>query len=225
MTADRVDCGAMKQALAILVLWSLPVAAQTVTGTLEGRTTDPSGGVVTGAEVTARNNETGLTRVTKTNSSGYFQITFLPVGAYDVTARAAGFGAVARTAQVELSSAREVDFELKPASVDTAVTVTAESPLIDTSRGDLKSTMDEKTIEDRPLSSRNILSLVEQLPGFQSTGGYTCRPAVTFPAMAPAAGRYRSRSTASTMTTLRKAPIAIHPIERSARAPSDRRLP
>ena len=163
----------MKPALAILVLCSLRIAAQTVTGSLQGRITDPSGGVVTGAEVTAKNSDTGLTRVAKTNSSGYFQIAFLPVGAYGVTARASGFGPVARSAQVELSSARDVDFELKPASVDTAVTVTAESPLIDTSRGDLKSTIDEKTIEDRPLSSRNILSLVEQLPGFQSTGGYS----------------------------------------------------
>ncbi len=163
----------MKAALATLVLCLFRLPAQTVTGTLEGRITDPSGGVVAGAEVTAKNNDTGLIRVARTNKSGYFQITFLPVGSFDVTARAAGFGAVARAAQVELSSARQVDFELKPASVDTAVTVTAESPLIDTSRGDLKSTMDEKTIEDRPLSSRNILSLVEQLPGFQSTGGYS----------------------------------------------------
>jgi Carboxypeptidase regulatory-like domain len=163
----------MKPALAVLLICSLRIAAQTVTGTLEGRITDPSGGVVAGAEVTAKNSDTGLTRVTKTNNPGYFQITFLPVGSYDVTARAPGFGAIERTAQVELSSARQVDFELKPASVDTAVTVTAESPLIDTSRGDLKSTIDEKTIEDRPLSSRNILALVEQLPGFQSTGGYS----------------------------------------------------
>ncbi len=163
----------MKTALAVFISCCVCVCAQTVTGTLEGRITDASGGVITGAEVTAKNADTGLVRVAKTNGSGYFQMTFLPIGAYDVTAWATGFGPVERKAQVELSSAREVDFEMKPASVDTAVTVTAESPQIDTSRGDLKSTIDEKAIEDRPLSSRNILLLVEQLPGFQSTGGYS----------------------------------------------------
>jgi hypothetical protein len=40
-------------------------------------------------------------------------------------------------------------------------------------RGDIKSTIDEQTIEDRPLTSRNILSLVEMLPGFQTSGGFS----------------------------------------------------
>lgn len=162
----------MKNAIALIFLLAIQVSAQTVTGTLAGRTTDAGGGVIAGAEIAVRNTETGQARTTQSNREGYFQITFLPVGSYQVTAHAPGFGPAERKAAVELSSAREVDFELKPAAVDTAVTVTAESPQIDTTRGDLKSTLDEKTIEDRPLASRNILALVEQMPGFQSTGGF-----------------------------------------------------
>ncbi len=145
----------------------------TSTGTLEGRVTDKTGGVIAGAELTARNTETGLTRLTKTNAAGYYQLTFLPIGEYSIASHSAGFGDVRRVATVDLNSSREIDFELQPASVDTQVTVTAESPLIDTTRGDLKSTIDERAIEDRPLASRNFLALVEQLPGFQSSGGYS----------------------------------------------------
>jgi TonB-dependent Receptor Plug Domain. len=146
---------------------------QTVTGTLEGHVTDSSGGSLAGTSVTATNRDTGLTRKTVSNEEGYYQLTFLPVGAYTLTAAAKGFGSVQRDAVVELSSARSADFQLKPASVSNEVTVVSDVTLIDTSTGEVKSTLDEKTIEDRPLPSRNILSLVEQLPGFQSSGGFS----------------------------------------------------
>ncbi len=159
--------------LPLLALLAVSAWAQTVTGTLEGRITDPSSAVVPQVQIKAVSTETGFERSTKSNQEGYFQLTFLPVGEYTVTADAAGFGTVQRQAQVELSSAREVSFSLKPAAVVSAVTIVSDSPEIDTSRGDLKSTIDAKAIEDRPLSSRNMLSLVEQIPGFQSTGGYS----------------------------------------------------
>lgn len=159
----------------LLLIVSLTVClhSQTVTGTLEGRITDSSGAVIAGARVSAKNTETGLARATTTNQEGFYQLTFLPVGNYTVTAEATGFGAAQRPALVELNSTRAADFELKPAAVATAVTVIEEAPLLDTTRGEVKSNIDEQAIEDRPLSSRNILSLVEMLPGFQSSGGYS----------------------------------------------------
>lgn len=160
-------------AAAALLLTMGGLLAQTVTGTLEGRIADSSAGVIAGASVTARNLETGLRRSTKTNQDGYYQLTFLPVGGYTLTAEAPGFGKTSRSAQVELNSSRSIDFELKPGEVASAVTVQAETPLLETTRGQIASNIDEKTIEDRPLSSRNILSLVEMLPGFQSSGGYS----------------------------------------------------
>jgi len=157
--------------LALLGAGLLP--AQTVTGTLEGRVMDASGGVIVGAQLTAKNSETGLVRNTQTNQDGFYQLTFLPVGSYTVKVEAAGFGPRERPALVELNATRTISFELKPAAVAVTIDVKAEVPLIDISRGDVKATIDEKTIEDRPLTSRNILSLVEMLPGFQSSGGYS----------------------------------------------------
>jgi len=59
-------------------------AAQTVTGTLDGRITDQTGAVVPQAQVTAKHVATGVERNTTTNDSGYFQMPFLPLGEYQV---------------------------------------------------------------------------------------------------------------------------------------------
>lgn len=148
------------------------LAAQTVTGSLEGRVTDPSGSVLPGAKITVKNKDTNLTREAVTNSQGYYQLTFLPLGEYTVVAEAQGFARTTRNAIVELATVRAADFQLQLSSVAAEVTVSADAALIDTARGEVRNSLDEKTIEDRPLPSRNILSLVEQMAGFQSSGSF-----------------------------------------------------
>lgn len=154
-------------------LFAVSVTAQTVTGSLEGRVTDATGAVVAGAKISATSAETALRRETVSNDSGFYQFTFLPLGAYTVVAEAGGFGPVQRRAQIELNTTRVADFRLPLATVTTQVTVEADASLIEMTRGEQKGSLDEKTIEDRPLSSRNMLSLVEMLPGFQSSNGYS----------------------------------------------------
>ncbi|MBI4877064.1 MAG: TonB-dependent receptor [Acidobacteria bacterium] len=166
----------MNQMLKAIVLGGVCAAllcGQTVTGTLEGRVTDPSGAVIVGARVGVRNGDTGLTRATQSNAEGYWQLTFLPVGPYTVTAASQGFATTRRAAAVALNSARSVEFQLTPAQVATEITVSDEAPVLDTTRGEIKSNIEAQVIEDRPLASRNILSLVEMLPGFQTSGGFS----------------------------------------------------
>ena len=162
----------MVRLLAVLVLAG-SLSGQSVSGSLEGRITDASGAAVPGAKLSATAADTALRRETLSNGSGFYQFTFLPLGAYTVLAEADGFGPVQRGAQIELNTTRVADFRLQPAAVNTQVTVEADASLIEMTRGEQKASLDEKTIEDRPLSSRNMLSLVEMLPGFQSSGGYS----------------------------------------------------
>lgn len=157
---------------ALFLLLASCLAAQTVTGSLEGRVADPSGAALAGTKITARNTETGLSRESLTNNEGYYQFTFLPLGTYTVVAEAQGFARTTRTAVVELATVRAANFELKLSSVATEVTVTADANLIDTARGEVRNSLDERVIEDRPLPSRNILSLVEQMAGFQSSSAF-----------------------------------------------------
>jgi len=152
----------------------LSAAAQTVTGTLSGTITDVSGAVVPEIEVTAKNVETGLTRSTKTNGEGYYLMSFLPLGAYNVTVEAKGFKKTTKTdVQIELNKNTVSNFSLEVSVVGEAVQITGETPQIETTTGEIKHSLDEKRIEDTPLAGRNFISLVEQIPGFQisSFGG------------------------------------------------------
>jgi hypothetical protein len=161
-------------AVLLITVCAAPAFAQTVTGTLSGTITDASGAVVSDIEVMAKNVETGLTRTARTNGEGYFLMSFLPLGAYNVTVEARGFKKVTKTeAQVELNKNTVSNFRLEISAVGDAVQITGETPQIETTTGEIKHSLDEKRIQDTPLAGRNFISLVEQIPGFQisSFGG------------------------------------------------------
>ncbi len=73
---------------------SVPVSAQTVTGTLDGQITDQAGALVPDVRVSAKDIQTGLERATKSNEAGYFQLPFLPLGVYEVKVEMQGFATV-----------------------------------------------------------------------------------------------------------------------------------
>ncbi len=85
--------------LALLVSWigSPRASAQTVTGTLSGHAVDASGAVMPGLKIQARNEQTDLLREAVTNSEGYYLVSFLPLGSYQVTVAAAGFQTITKT--------------------------------------------------------------------------------------------------------------------------------
>ena len=78
--------------LSIVLLLSGAVAvAQTITGSVRGTVTDPSGAVVAGAKVTAINIDTGVATRTVSDASGVYDFQFLNLGNYTVSVSAAGF--------------------------------------------------------------------------------------------------------------------------------------
>jgi len=77
-------------AFIIVVAMAPPVSAQNPTGTLRGQVTDPSGAVVTNAQVSAVGSA-GQTSSTNTTANGTYEIGSLPPGQYTVTAKAPGF--------------------------------------------------------------------------------------------------------------------------------------
>ncbi|MEO5935760.1 MAG: carboxypeptidase regulatory-like domain-containing protein, partial [Terriglobales bacterium] len=161
-----------KKALSLLLflaLIALHLPAQTVTGTIRGRVADISGAVVAGAKLTAKDSATGLTREAVSNAEGYYTFNFLPIGSYEITVANGGFQQIKRmNVRVDLNNTTVTDFSLKPAGGDQAVEVVADAEPIDTTSGEIKTTLDAKTIEDRPLPTRNFLHLAETVPGFQT---------------------------------------------------------
>lgn len=161
--------------IAIVVVWvfclaaTLDLAGQTVTGTLSGRVLDKTGAVMPEISVSIKNEQTGATREVRTNEEGYYFAPFLPIGTYQVTASAAGFSTITkRGVVIELNRTTVSDFEMSISQVATVVEVTGETPLIETTVGEVKHSLEAKVIESTPLAGRNFISLVEQIPGFQN---------------------------------------------------------
>src|SRR6266849_739553 len=77
--------------LAVMLAIPLAAVAQVTTATIVGTISDPSGSAVPGAQVTARNVDTGLARTVTSGEGGTYRLKFLPVGKYDVEVTYTGF--------------------------------------------------------------------------------------------------------------------------------------
>ncbi len=108
-------------------------AAQTETATILGTVTDSQGGVLPGVTVTARNTDTGFVLTGVTDSGGRYRIAAVPPGRYEVSAQLAGFStAVRRGLTLTLGSENVINFELALATLAEEVSVTAETPIVQT---------------------------------------------------------------------------------------------
>jgi outer membrane receptor protein involved in Fe transport len=143
-------------------------SAQTVTGTMQGTVRDTSDAVLPGVTVTIASVDTGATRDVVTNDAGFFHAPFLPLGQYRVTATLASFGTIVREGiEITLNRTTVVDFTLNPRVTDT-VTVRAAAPVINSTNGEIKSSLTAVQIMDKPtLNPGSFLSLAEIFPGFQ----------------------------------------------------------
>jgi hypothetical protein len=152
----------------ILTLTLLPrsLAAQAVTGTILGAITDASGAVMPGATVTLTNTGTGLVRVVTTDSDGEYTVPSLPTGKYAVKAELSGFKTVT-VPDVDLGVDQHVriNMRLEIGTVQESVTVTGQSPLVQTSTSELGATVDEEQIKTLPLNGRNFVNLTRTVPG------------------------------------------------------------
>ncbi|MBI4478821.1 MAG: TonB-dependent receptor [Acidobacteria bacterium] len=136
------------------------LAAQN-TGTILGTIKDQSGAVLPGAEVIAKNVETGSSRSIVSGSRGEYRIPALAVGTYEVQATMAGFQTGVRQG-IALNLGREavVDFSLQVGAVTEQVTVTEEAPLINTTSATVSGLVDPKQMRDIPLNARSFIELV-----------------------------------------------------------------
>ena len=89
------------------------LTAQVTTGTIYGRITDPSGGVMPGVVVNAVAAETGIPRTATTDTNGTFRLPALPNGTYKVTTEMSGFRPAVAVIQVSVSANVQLDVKLE----------------------------------------------------------------------------------------------------------------
>ncbi len=134
--------------------------AQT-SGTITGHVLASSTGeALSGAEVTATQQTTGFSRTALTGETGRYVLAVMPAGAYDLRANADGFQSLQRTGVVlTVGETIHVDLELEVGSVEFEVTVTADTPLVNTQTSELSYLVEEEAIRELPLNGRNYTDL------------------------------------------------------------------
>jgi hypothetical protein len=150
------------------------LAAQEVTGNIEGTLKDPSGAVVPNATVTAVSEQRTLN--TTTNDDGSYRFNNLQPGVYTVTASGTGFGTIKReNVTVELGRTLQVNFELKPVGAGETVTVTAsDEPIVDVTSNKIATNVTQQEIDILP-KTKAFSSIINVAPGTReesNNGGF-----------------------------------------------------
>jgi hypothetical protein len=143
------------------------IHAQAVSGTILGTVTDPTGAVVSGAQVSIVLTGQSTVHASATNESGNFTEPDLPSGTYTVTVTAQGFKRETReNISVLTNSTTRVDVSLVTGKASETVTVTTAPALLQTDRADISTTLEARQISNLPLSSGNSFqSLLNTVPG------------------------------------------------------------
>jgi Carboxypeptidase regulatory-like domain len=152
--------------LVISLLFTSAAFAQLTTADILGTVTDTTGAVVHDANITLINLGTNEERAVKSNGSGDYSFTLLPVGHYSITVRAVGFQAsITKDLAVEAGDRARADVQLQLGEQTTMVEVNASTPLLQADSATVSSTVTAKAVQDLPLNGRNFVQLVQLVPG------------------------------------------------------------
>ncbi len=149
-TARRSATSSIGIGLLAAGLTAAAAMAQTTTGAIEGRVLGPDGAALPGVTVTAAG-ALPASRAAETDGSGFYHLSLLPPGDYEVRAELSGFAPQRSAAIVSLAATTRLDFHLSPAVAE-EVTVRAEAPLIDLKSVEVSDTIDARAFERLPLS-------------------------------------------------------------------------
>ena len=151
----------------LTLLVSAALYGQTYLATVTGVVTDSTKAVIVGITVTIRNTETNISHTITTNEDGYFTITSLPPGPYELTASKPGFGTY-RQPGIVLETGQQLrnDIQLNVGAVSQTINVTAEAAPLNTQDGAIKgAVIGQQEIQDIPLDGRDFTSLAFLVPG------------------------------------------------------------
>ena len=169
----------VRNVLAFVMLACLSLSAQQITGNIRGTVTDPSGAVIRGAAVTARQAETGLTREMTTDHDGNYVLQELPIGHYRLQVSATGFQEYVQDGiTLNVNQTASVSARLAVGSEKQQVLVSADAQLIEPTVTSMGKVVQQQELEELPLNGRNFSQLgllqpgvVPLTPGIAEAGG------------------------------------------------------
>src|SRR5882724_4096857 len=155
---------------AIMVGFSICSLAQQAT--IVGTVTDPSGAVVPKASITVTSVGTGESRSSETSDAGQYVVPSLPIGHYNVTVKAQGFGESSKNDIVlNVDDRDRIDFVLKIGSQIESVTVEANAIAVQADTGEVSTVITGQQVAELGTNGRSLLSLYALTSGASSLQG------------------------------------------------------
>jgi hypothetical protein len=151
----------------VSLLLTAPAAAQTTTGSLQGKVADGSGAVLPGATVELSSQaQIGGVQSAVTDRLGVFRFQRLSPGIYSIKVAMDGFKSIVRDGiRVEVGRTFEVDFGLEVGSINETVTVSAESPLVDTASAAVTTNYNSEILKNTPITRFSVFDMFQFTPG------------------------------------------------------------
>ena len=143
-------------------------------GALRGLIRDPTGAAIPGAQVTAENQETGVTALTESSGVGSYQFTSLLLGRYTVSVKANGFKEYVRGGvEVHAGQIAEANADLEIGNIENRIEVVSGEELISTTSSQLGAAISDKVILElpNPVLGGNPLNLAVLYPNTTTQGG------------------------------------------------------
>lgn len=160
-------------AIAVL-LPALPalLCAQSITGSITGLITDASGAVVPGAEITVIQAQTNFRTTVQSDTSGNYTAPQLRRGDYRIEVSARGFKRFVQDGiTLQIQQTARVDIQLTVGEVAESVQVTADAARLETENATMAKIVDNRSIINLPLNTRNVYNLVFLTPGVTGSVG------------------------------------------------------
>ncbi len=167
MKTNRAGHGVKVLMLLFVLSLTVPVRAQLGNeGSIEGTVIDGSGAVIPGVMLCVKNASTSDTFNTTTNELGMFRFPVLPVGSYELMAEHPGFASlIQKNVVVSIGAEINLTLTLLLATGRERVVVSGETPLLESTRSQVSTTLDARSVANLPLNGRTFLGFVFLTPG------------------------------------------------------------
>lgn len=140
-------------------------------GQITGTVFDPSGKVISGAEITVSNPATKFTQTVKASSSGVYVFAQVEPGTYIVSATATGFTkTVLNNVVVQVAQTTDLPIKMTIGGEAQTVTVSATATVLQTTQNTLATTISPNLMENLPLNGRDVLEFATLAPGASNAG-------------------------------------------------------
>ena len=165
-------CSFPARILAFILAAFCALHAQSITGSITGIVTDSSGSVIPAAKVTVTNIETNVRSNATADASGNYNIPLLPRGNYRLEASVQGFKRFVREGlELQVQQTARLDVQMTVGELADSVVVTGNAARLETENATLAKVVDNRSIVNLPLNTRNVYSLVFLTPGVTGSVG------------------------------------------------------